>query len=324
MDYYQELGVERCATPEEIRRSYKRLARLLHPDRCGDPKTRVLAEIQMKRLNRVLQILTNPAQRASYDRQLVIPAISPGAVRLSLRSIFQRYWAVAAGIVFLVAMCGLARWSPPIQPNVPVQAPPQPSIPAEVSANQKHSHQSHPKRSPLAEPKPSIPEDLTNAMETAWAPSHLETDQPIELTRRSPANYPTAGESSTAPSAASAPGFAGEWLYAPSPRTQHTGLYPPEYIELRIDETSGFLRGRYRARYRVSDQAISPAVSFQFEGLASPEGTRLPWRGGGGSSGEVSLRPLPSGALEVSWVATELGQELGLISGTAVLVRKME
>ena len=35
-DYYTILGVERDATPEVIRKSYKRLAFTYHPDRGGD------------------------------------------------------------------------------------------------------------------------------------------------------------------------------------------------------------------------------------------------------------------------------------------------
>ena len=36
MDHYEELGLDRSASPEEIRQAYKRLVRLLHPDRCSD------------------------------------------------------------------------------------------------------------------------------------------------------------------------------------------------------------------------------------------------------------------------------------------------
>ena len=43
----------------------------------------------------------------------------------------------------------------------------------------------------------------------------------------------------------------------------------------------------------------------------------------GGSQGEVTLRLLASGGLEVSWVANQMG-DLGLISGTATLVRKLD
>src|SRR5580700_6302662 len=34
MDYYEELGIDRSASPEEIRQAYKHLVRLLHPDHC--------------------------------------------------------------------------------------------------------------------------------------------------------------------------------------------------------------------------------------------------------------------------------------------------
>ena len=50
----------------------------------------------------------------------------------------------------------------------------------------------------------------------------------------------------------------------------------------------------------------------------------LPWNGSGGAKGEVTLRLLPAGNLEVDWIAHQLGQELGLISGTATSVRKIE
>jgi len=116
----------------------------------------------------------------------------------------------------------------------------------------------------------------------------------------------------------------GVWLLLPSPHAKTSGLYPPDYIELSLTEQSGILHGRYRARYHIPDQAISPTVSFQFEGQSGPDRASLPWSGAGGSKGEVRLRLLPSGTLEVSWVANQLSEELGLISGTATLVRKLD
>ena len=83
------------------------------------------------------------------------------------------------------------------------------------------------------------------------------------------------------------------------------------------------MRGRYRARYRVTDRAISPNVAFQFVGRTPPEGGVLPWRGAGGSQGAVTLRLLANGHLQVAWEADRPG-ELGLISGAATLVRKPE
>ena len=91
-----------------------------------------------------------------------------------------------------------------------------------------------------------------------------------------------------------------------------------------MTESAGMLRGRYRARYRITDRAISPRVAFQLEGHAAPSGGKLPWSGPGNAKGEVTLRLLSSGALEVSWVADQMGTELGLISGTATLVRKLD
>src|SRR5690348_5432195 len=64
MTYYEELGVSETASREEIRQAYKQLARVIHPDHCGDNPTRRLADLQLKRLNGILEMLLDPQGRA--------------------------------------------------------------------------------------------------------------------------------------------------------------------------------------------------------------------------------------------------------------------
>jgi curved DNA-binding protein len=63
-DYYQILGVDRKASPEEIQRAYRKLARKYHPDinKAGD------AEEKFKQLNEAHEVLGDPEKRARYDQ----------------------------------------------------------------------------------------------------------------------------------------------------------------------------------------------------------------------------------------------------------------
>jgi molecular chaperone DnaJ len=63
-DYYEVLGVPRNATEEEIRKAFRRLALEWHPDRNKDPG----AAERFKEINEAYQVLSDPQQRALYDR----------------------------------------------------------------------------------------------------------------------------------------------------------------------------------------------------------------------------------------------------------------
>jgi DnaJ-class molecular chaperone len=63
-DYYKTLGVERKATPAEIKKAYRKLAREFHPDRNPGDKT---AERKFKDLNEAHEVLADTKKRAQYD-----------------------------------------------------------------------------------------------------------------------------------------------------------------------------------------------------------------------------------------------------------------
>ncbi|HEX2014600.1 MAG TPA: DnaJ domain-containing protein [Nitrososphaera sp.] len=62
--YYAILGVSERAGYQEIKHSYRRLARRYHPDRNSS----VLAEEMIKRINGAFEVLSDEAKRAEYDR----------------------------------------------------------------------------------------------------------------------------------------------------------------------------------------------------------------------------------------------------------------
>ena len=64
-DYYEVLGVARGADEREIKRSFRRLARELHPDvNQHDPE----AEEKFKEAAEAYEVLTDPERRSVYDR----------------------------------------------------------------------------------------------------------------------------------------------------------------------------------------------------------------------------------------------------------------
>ena len=63
--YYEVLSVERSASADEIKRSYRRLAMKYHPDRNpGDAE----AEVAFKECAEAYEVLSDPERRARYDQ----------------------------------------------------------------------------------------------------------------------------------------------------------------------------------------------------------------------------------------------------------------
>lgn len=65
MDYYKILGINKSASPEEVKKAYRKLARKYHPDvNPGDKE----AERKFKELNEANEVLSHAENRKKYDQ----------------------------------------------------------------------------------------------------------------------------------------------------------------------------------------------------------------------------------------------------------------
>ncbi len=63
-DYYKILGAERTASADDIKKSYRRLARKFHPDVSKEKD----AEARFKEVQEAYEVLKDPEKRAAYDQ----------------------------------------------------------------------------------------------------------------------------------------------------------------------------------------------------------------------------------------------------------------
>ena len=63
-DYYKILGVDKSASPEQIKKSYRKLALKYHPDHNEGDKS---AEAKFKDLNEAYAVLRDPEKKQQYD-----------------------------------------------------------------------------------------------------------------------------------------------------------------------------------------------------------------------------------------------------------------
>src|SRR5687767_9190411 len=65
IDYYKVLGLDKNASPEEIRKAYRKLARKLHPDLNPNDKE---AHQKFQQVNEANEVLSDPEKRKKYDK----------------------------------------------------------------------------------------------------------------------------------------------------------------------------------------------------------------------------------------------------------------
>ena len=355
MTFYEELGVGPAANVLEIRQAYRLLARLVHPDRQQDPNCKQLAEDQMKRLNEILGTLSNPEKRKDYDTKLktakALQAIQfelcpPEPIGRQIWQLIAQYGAWGVTAVLAVLCLVLLTLTPSTSPDAASSVKPAARGPSPATSEKLENVPSHAEDQPQPNLQPSESQGAKalNTPANFWRgqsrstfsvqpptkssmpmASQSEIVQPLQVD-------PAAQTSQTTLSAAPPPvklaqaTFAGNWFFAPNiNENQDSGLYPPEYIELLLSETDGVLMGHFRARYHVPDRAVFPEVAFQIEGRGGHETSiHVGWKSANGAKGEANLKLLTANSLEMNWWATTLSRQQGLVSGTAVLIKRLE
>jgi curved DNA-binding protein CbpA len=311
MNYYEELGLPKTAEEEEVRRAYRSLARLLHPDRQPDETLRRLAGIQMARLNEILETLTEPRLRLGYDNSLRRQAseaaaagermrarrTAPGELYVPINE--ERRWSrfawpgagvMGLGLIALFLSQDAAVQRPTGDGDGIVSAGEQPQRGSGAWPARSEGRFAVPNRNPV---------DLNGTHITEGGADSGRT------------NRSQAGK------------FGGEWYYAkPAKSGDGDGMCPPIYIDVEISESRGKVTGKYSARYAVGERPISPFVEFEFTGAVHQRAADLEWSGLGGAAGRVRLKLLSARSLRVEWSADKVGQGMGLASGIATLVRR--
>lgn len=358
MNYYEELGVRHDANVDDIRQAFKKLARLLHPDRQVEPSLKSIAERQMQRLGEIVAVLSDPGKRSHYDETLLLanrlPTIynKPGILispmpcgwRDSNNGVAEftfRHWFWILTGIFVMA---LSTWtflennSAALDPGLQRAALQGDSTfedrdrqPAQKADRLQHRMTAVISKAPPIIPAHGIPmavrAPITTPPEPPSAPALEEipaslftAPEPLaEVAKIAPPKMP--GENITSlPSVSS---LAGRWLYTPQPGdVSESGMYSATYVELLLVEHAGELAGDYRARYNVPDRAVSPEVTFKIRGPAeSSTSATFAWLSGDRAKGLAEMALRAPNVLYVSWWTTEFGRRATLGSGTAVLIR---
>ena len=345
MTYYEELGIPPSATGDEIRKAYRILCRLFHPDYQTDPTLSAAASIQMRRLTDIFKTLTDPNARHQYDTSLLAihpldspipprtPVVFAGTLAPAFRGSFLSFVLTALSAI-CITFCAVwlssgdlttfRRLSDPPLARTPILTLPEdgppPSATTPISVMQPAPHPMPPTRAvtikgPNLKPVLSTPSNGKDRPTLPVKPILEPAANPAPALIPSASPQPVPKTSS----------IVGQWFYAveTSKSTPPPGIkfYPPEFIQLSLWIENQSLRGHYDARYHITDRAISTEVTFDFEGF-DESGGAVPWHAVDGSRGIIEMKCLTPQSLQVDWRTSTFGTKLGLGAGTAVLIRR--
>jgi curved DNA-binding protein CbpA len=105
-DHYAVLGIDAYAADDEVRRAWRQLALLWHPDRAGPGAT-----VTFQKILAAYTVLSDPVARAAYDRQEGIPARRPmpsDFTRPRTPSVLLRRLSMSLNALLA---CGIARYA---------------------------------------------------------------------------------------------------------------------------------------------------------------------------------------------------------------------
>lgn len=95
-DYYEVLGVERSASPEEVKKAYRKMAIKYHPDKNPDDKE---AEEKFKEAAEAYEVLSNAEKKQRYDQfgHQGVGGSGYGGGGMNMEDIFSQFGDIFGG-----------------------------------------------------------------------------------------------------------------------------------------------------------------------------------------------------------------------------------